>query len=115
MDRSRHLRDLEVSLARLVVIVGHDPTCEWRPHFERCLADTRELIASGFSQEQLNALSSSLTHVYGGQGSFNDYGPYIYDSSSGTFRAISGTEDFPEVATHVHDAALALRVVAHAL
>lgn len=115
MDRTNQLRQLEMSLDRLVEILRLDPRCQWLPHFDSCLQQTRQLLQEGFTQEQLNGLSSSVMHVYGGMGSFNDYGPGIYDSTDGRYSPIPGAGDFEAVSTQVHEQALTLRVVANAL
>lgn len=115
MNRSRQILELEASLGQLVEILHLDPQCQWRQHFESCLARAQNFVAGGFSQTELNELSSSVTQVYAGVGSFNDYAPANYDQVSGRHVVISGAERFSEVAGQVHEQALALRVVGNAL
>jgi hypothetical protein len=98
------LRDLTVTLSL-------DTSCQWTPHFRRCLAHAEELLVSGFTQEQLAALSTSITHCFGGAGSFSDYAPGSYDRSTGRYLALSGAENFEIYAHAVCEQATELRVI----
>jgi hypothetical protein len=111
MDRERDLDDLERSLTRLVALLRLDPTSMWQRHFEASLEKLRELRHAGYSQSDLNNLSASIMHVYGGMWSFNDYSPACFDKCSGRYTTIPGTEDFRSLSSQVYDQALALRVV----
>ena len=113
MDRHAQLKTLAEQLSQLVEVLCLDPDCQWRGHFERCLQTARGLLESSFTQDDLSSLSSSVMHVYGGMGSFNDYAPTCYDAQTGRYTAIPGTEAFDEIAGRVYDGALSLRVVGH--
>lgn len=109
MNKSHQLHKLEMSLKRLVTILNLDPRCQWRHHFDSCLAQTQTLVRTGASQSELNSLSSSVIHVFGGMGSFTDYAPIKYNEESASFTLIAGAEDFANAADQVHEHALALR------
>jgi len=113
MDRHAQLKTLAEQLSQLVEVLCLDPDCQWRGHFERCLQTARGLLESSFTQDDLSSLSASVTCVYRGMGSFNDYEPVIYDAHSGRWAAIPGTEAFDEIAGRVYDGALSLRLVGH--
>ena len=72
-DRQSQLEMLLIHLRELVAVLGRDEHCDWTRHFEHSLAWAEHLEANGFTQDELNELSSSITRVYGGSGSFNDY------------------------------------------
>ncbi|MCW4455688.1 hypothetical protein OK348_12920 [Flavobacterium sp. MXW15] len=111
MERHQQLGRLEKHLEQLIAMLSLDPLCNWGRHFESCLATTRELLAHGFTQQQLNELSGSTMCVYGGAGSFNDYAPVTRIGSGGALELISGMEDVDTLAGKVYQSALALRVV----
>ncbi len=67
------------------------------------------LLSQGFTQNDLNELSSSVNHVFGGAGSLNDYAPVV-QRLDGTFNIIAGMDSFDELASRVYDSALTLRV-----
>ena len=113
MDRRAQLKALAEQLSRLVELLRLDPNCQWRGHFEQCLQTALALLESTFTQDDLTNLSSSVTHVYGGMGSFSDYAPASYHAQSGRCAAIPGTETFEEISGGVYDGALSLRVVGH--
>ncbi|WP_214442708.1 hypothetical protein, partial [Pseudomonas flexibilis] len=46
MNRSAQLDTLAASLMELTEVLSLDPHCQWRRHFEQCLATTRQLNAS---------------------------------------------------------------------
>jgi hypothetical protein len=111
MNRLHQLQNLEASLAELVSILCLDAACRWLNHFELCLARSREYLQREFNQSELNELSGSVMHVFGGMGSFNDYFPGIFDPATGRCTPIPGTENFETVTGQVYDRALALRVI----
>jgi hypothetical protein len=115
MDRSRQLEELVESLGKLIAILKKDENCQWITHFERCLERGRELMSAGAEQSDLNDLSVSVMHVYGGMGSFNDYVPANVDHGTGRPIPIEGMESFEVASGLVHERALALRVVGDAL
>lgn len=111
MDRRTQLESLTESLERLVAVLRLDPTCRWRAHFESCLERAHDLLEWGYSQDDLDGLSVSVMHVFGGAGSFGDYAPGIYDRTTGRFASIPGTEGFEQLSSRVYDQALSLRAV----
>jgi hypothetical protein len=108
--RHTQLSHLADALRDLVGTLAQDHSCQWTTHFRRCLAHAEELLSTGFTQEQLAELSASVTHCYGGMGSFSDYAPTRYDSSTGRYTGIPGTETFETFAGATYERALALRV-----
>jgi hypothetical protein len=113
MNRAKHLEDLADALAALIRVLARDPECGWRDHFDRSLAQVRRLQTGGFTQPELNELSGSVMHVYGGHSSFNDYAPLMSDGQGG-FKLIPGAERFSELAGAVHESALSLRAIGNA-
>ena len=73
VDRQSQLESLLIQLRELVAVLARDEHCDWSKHFEHCLAWAEDLKAEGFAQDELSELSSFITRVYGGNGSFNDY------------------------------------------
>ncbi|EMI53566.1 hypothetical protein RSSM_04995 [Rhodopirellula sallentina SM41] len=100
--RAAQLQTLIERLRRLVPILTADADCVWARHFANCL-HRAETFADGFTQDDLNGLSSSVMSVYGGMGSFNDYVAY---GAGG--RPVDG---FAGLCGDVYDAALNLRVI----
>lgn len=109
--RKEQLACLVESLRRLVSMLRRDGACLWRGHFETQLADAEQLLANGFTQEQLSDLSGSICFVFSGMGSFSDYFPGRYDVTTGRYTSLPGTQDFEEVAHTVAEQALELRVI----
>jgi hypothetical protein len=116
MDRTTQLDALIESLSELTELLALDSSCQWRRHFENCLAGARELRSKGFEQSDLNELSGSVRYVYGGMGSFNDYAP-VAANATGTFSVIRGMDGLEVIANHVYERALNLMVTGddHAL
>ena len=110
MNRAAQLDTLAASLMELTEVLSFDPRCQWRRHFELCLATARQLRATEFSQIQLNELSGSVRSVFGGMGSFNDYAP-VSLAQDGSVSVIPGMERLDQIAGQVHENALALMVV----
>ena len=75
MDRHTQLNSLKVELENLLIMLREDDSCAWTDHFEDCLFTTKQLIGNGFTQNDLNSLSTQIRSVFGGMGSFNDYVP----------------------------------------
>jgi len=103
------LQMLFKSLRRLVEILQLDPKCQWTAKFRADLDLCLSLITNGFSRSDLAELSSSITYVFQGMGSFNDYSPSVYDPASGRYSPITGSEDFESVTKEVFDLATSLR------
>ena len=110
-ERRRQLASLVESLRSLVSILRADDSCQWRNHFETQLSNAEHLLTSGFTQEQLAELSSSICFVFGGMGSFGDYSPDRYDATTGRCSPLPGTQDFENVSGAVQERASELRIV----
>jgi hypothetical protein len=109
MNERARLQQLSGRLAALVEVLRLDASSPWTSKFERDLALSRLLMQEGSSREDIIALSKSVTDVYQGMGSFNDYSPAIFDASTGRYTPTPGTEAFARLANEVFDAAVALR------
>lgn len=107
--RRKQLAELEANLARLCQLLNLDPNCRWTRHFERFLSETKNLLAEGFCQRELNELSGSVMHVYGGMGSFNDYVPVMNTRESSRWYGEFG--DPSNIIGAVFQSAQELRVV----
>ena len=112
-NRREQLEELHACLGELVLVLAQDPSCQWRKHFANCERDAASLLSGQFTQSELNQLSGSVTHVYGGAGSFTDYAP-IQVAGDGTFKVIAGMEQLTELSGKVHSSAFALRVIGNA-
>ena len=112
-NRREQLEILHAHLGELVVVLAQDPLCQWRNHFVASQQRAASLLSHGFTQSELNELSGSVNHVFGGAGSFNDYAP-VRAEADGTFGPIAGMDGFDELSGNVYDSALALRVVGNA-
>ena len=99
---------LPSALAQLVNVLRCDPQCQWTDKFDHDLSICSSLLANGFSEEDRRSLSRSRLHVYAGAGSFNDYVPGNYDTKTGRYSLIPGTERFENLANEVWDIALEL-------
>lgn len=104
-DRRAQLEKLQSDLAALVELLRLDAGCQWTRHFESCLSRARSLRSKVPAQEELNELSGSVMHVFGGMGSFNDYAPW----KNG--QVICGMETLDAAGSAVYESALALRIV----
>lgn len=110
MTTNDKLQKLFFILQRLVAILRLDERCPWTAKFEADLLMCASLIDRGSSDADLAHLSNSITHVFQGMGSFNDYSPFVYEKITGQYLPIPGTEDFENVTKEVFDLALMLRV-----
>jgi hypothetical protein len=112
-NRREELEALNAHLGELVLMLTRDSLCKWRAHFATCQQRASSLLSHGFTQGDLNELSGSVKHVYGGAGSFNDYAP-VRANADGTFGIIAGMDHLSELSSKVYDSALAIRVIGHA-
>jgi hypothetical protein len=110
MTKHDELRHLWNRLADLVEILRLDPQSQWLRKFESDMERCGNLSSGQYSSDDIVVLSKSVTDVYRGTGSFNDYAPGTFDASSGRYSALPGAERFDEIARQVFDAAVALRV-----
>jgi hypothetical protein len=108
MKNDELVQKLQDSLQRLTALLRLDPECQWTSKFESAIAVCQKLKVNGCSQSDLGALSNSITYVYQGMGSFNDYAPTTYDRKSGRCSPIPGTEDYESVAAEVFERAKSL-------
>jgi hypothetical protein len=111
MNKLSILDQLAEELARLVTLLSLDPSCQWVHKFKLDLEQTNRLKAMPFKSSDLAHLSASISQVYGGMGSFNDYEPAWYDPATGRYAPIPGTEDFDALRGRVFDLARALITV----
>jgi len=96
-------------LTDLVAILEKDPTCRWTSHFQYALDDARQLHSRGATPDELKRLSGFLLQVYGGAGSFGDYGPGIPDPQTGILNPIPGAERFDALSSRLMVLAVDLR------
>ena len=85
-----------------------DKQCAWTEKFERDMDRASQLLEHGFSDRDLASLSTTIRYVYQGMGSFNDYGPGLYNPKTGRYEAVSGTENFESLNQRVYELALNL-------
>ena len=97
------------ALERLVAILRLDPKCQWTAKFSSDIDLCLTLIREGYSKSDLAKLSSSITYVFQGMGSFSDYFPSSYDPISRRYAPIAGSEDFESLRKEVFDLAISLR------
>lgn len=109
MTTDETLQKLSLLLRRLVAIMRLDPKCQWLPKVESDLAECLRLGGGAYSAADLINLSASITYVFQGMGSFNDYAPALYDPLTGRFAVIPGAEDFAAVSKEVFDLAIRLK------
>lgn len=109
-DRSR-LQILSDRLAELVAVMRLDTQSPWARKFERDLDLSRHLLVENHNRQDVIELSKSITDVYQGMGSFNDYSPGSFDASTGRYIQIPGTESFDKLAQEVFQAAVTLREI----
>jgi hypothetical protein len=108
MNKTATLEKLVQALKRLVEILQLDPSCTWTAKFQNDLAKGIELLNGKYEEDDLRSFSSSIRHVFGGMGSFNDYYPGKYDRLTGRYNRIAGTEDFEKIVKQVFDQSLEL-------
>lgn len=108
MNRKETLKQLCEALRDLVGLLRLDKRCRWTDKFERDLDQASQLLKNGFSDQDIENLSTSIRYVYQGSGSFNDYGPGTYNPKTGRYDATHDTENFEAVSQRVYDLALKL-------
>jgi hypothetical protein len=111
MNEDARLQRLSDRLAELVEVLKLDIRSSWTSKFERDLALSRLLLSERPSRQDVIDLSKSVTDVYQGMGSFNDYAPGTFDASTGRYATIPGTEQFDHLSKEVFQAAVALREI----
>lgn len=103
MTKREILYTLTGELTNLVALLQLDAECPWVAKFEHDCATANELLRNGFSDDELVQLAISIKFVYQGMGSFNDYSPGIFNTATGRYDAIPGTENCEEVSKRVFD------------
>ena len=100
--RRGQLAHLADTLRDLVAVVRRDPDCPWSQHFERSLSEAESLLARQFTQQDLNAFSSSVCSVYDARRRLGDYQPPSN---------IPDAENFSTYASVAYERALELRAI----
>ena len=106
--RAQLSRLIEV-LRDLTGVMILDPSCAWTRHFRSLLMWSESLQNEDFVQEDLTRLSISITRSY--EAGFSDYSPGYFDSFSGDYIGIAGTENFETFSKVTRGRAVALRAV----
>ena len=108
-SRKSELKRLILALEHLCIYLRLDDKCVWTAHFEQQLIYAQQLDKNGFSQADLNELSSSVRSVYGGMCSFNDYyNPNYLSQRSSIIKQLGSSAELP---SRVYECALDLMVV----
>jgi hypothetical protein len=110
-EKRRLLESLHVNLERLIEMLNLevDPKRQFGALFEPQLEQIKDLLRSGFEFQDLKELSYSLEGLL--HRNFMDYSPATFDTSTGRFSPIPGTEKYEEVLARVSALAFELRVV----
>jgi hypothetical protein len=109
-ERRRQLVALESALRELVGLLRLDRRCRWTSHFAIALDRAEALLADGFTQADLDDLSSSIRHLYGGAGTFGDYTPGRWNPATGRLDPIPGMDRLEPSSSEVYRLADDLRV-----
>ena len=108
--RQEQLSSLIEALDDLIAVLELDPSCHWVKHFRTARYRARTL-SGAISQDRLNSFSVSVTSVYGGMGSFNDYYPCPPEKRRKAPDRIHSMENLDPFSSAVYDRAINLRVV----
>lgn len=103
------LQLLSNKLQDLVRLLRLDPSGPWAEKFAKDAMVCEHLLEGGATREALLELSSSITSVYRGMTSFNDYSPAEFNQQTGRYLSIPGTENFDALSTEVFNLAIDLR------
>ncbi len=109
MNKKVILVELCQTLRRLVDILHLDKNCQWTAKFEDDLLLCEKILDGAMLKEDIYALSNSIMYVFQGMASFNDYFPATFNSVTGRYQPISGTEDFSIISDKVFNLAKKLR------
>jgi hypothetical protein len=112
MTTTEKLLRLKVALGEMVAMMRLDPKSQWTEKFASDLDICESLLHTKPAPEELVAISQSITEVYKGMGSFNDYEPAVFDPANGRYTPIPGTEGFSTLASEVFNIAVDLRTSA---
>ena len=107
--RRGQLKDLIDALDDLITVLELDPSCHWVKHFKTARSRGNSILGA-LSQDSLNSYSASVTSVYGGMGSFNDYYPCPPEKRLKAENRIHSMENLNTFSSTVYDRAVNLRV-----
>jgi hypothetical protein len=107
--RRGQLRELISALDDLIAVLELDPSCHWIKHFRTARSQGNSILAA-LSQDSLNSYSASVTSVYGGLRSFNDYYPCPPEKRLKATNRIHRMENLDTFSSAVYDRAVNLRV-----
>jgi hypothetical protein len=110
-EKKKLLVSLNASLELMIELLNLevDPKKQFGRLFEPQLDRAKDLLRNGFEFQDLKELSYSIEGLL--HRNFMDYSPATFDSSTGKFSPIPGTEEYGEVLVRVSALALELRVV----
>jgi hypothetical protein len=109
MTTTEKLVRLHSVLEKIIIMIRLDPKNQWANKFANDLQFCEFLLKSNPSSDDIISISKSITDVYRGMGSFNDYEPAIFDPKSGRNCIINGTENFKKLANELFNIAVELR------
>jgi len=109
-QRKEQLNSLVEALDDLIAVLELDPSFNWTKHF-RSARSRATMLSGAMSQDALNSFSASVTSVYGGMGSFNDYYPCPPEKRLKAPNRIHSMENLDTFSAAVYDRAVNLRVV----
>jgi len=98
------------ALDDLIKVLELDPSCHWVKHFRTARTRARS-ISTATTQDAFNAFATTVTSVYGGMGSFNDYHPCPQDKRKKASSKLHSMENLTTFSTAVYDRAINLKVV----
>jgi hypothetical protein len=100
--RGQLLRLIE-TLGDVLAILRRDNECRWTPQFEQFHSKAEQLVADGFTQDNLVEFSRSVCQAYDPhEGGFSQYRPPA---------GLPGAENFETFTRVAYERALELRVV----
>jgi hypothetical protein len=110
-EKQNVLDHLIADLHLLIKMLGLEPDVnrQFAPLFEPVLERAQELRSNGFELEDLKELSYLLEGLL--HRNFLDYAPATFDTSTGRFSPIPGTEEYAEVLARVSASTLELRMI----
>lgn len=102
---------LNENVKKLILILELDEKCLWTEHFKKCQTWIDFLIEYGFTQEEINLLTSALISVYGKKDSFNDYIPVVKSEKMEHHLIPNIAGNFEYYAEELYSIALILREI----
>jgi hypothetical protein len=104
------LKDLIVSLKKILQLLDLDPSCQWRSMYEVALRDAKEVEKAGSKEEGVREICSSFWSV-NAKSPFYEYFPATFDPKTGRYTVIPGTEDFEVIRDKIFEFANEIRTV----